>query len=99
MADEKKQGEKGTIFWSYPTEEVSKKKSTIENITDHIPDWIPGVPQLKATVKQLQDTTPKDALEWITEKSEPGSAARILEESRKRTEGTAKKESPLGEYK
>jgi hypothetical protein len=84
--------------------ETSKKKSTIEDIADHIPSWVPGASAAKATVKKAMDVLdkPKETLDYITKKSEPGSAPKILDESKKRIEGTSKrktkKDSPLGDY-
>jgi hypothetical protein len=35
--------------------EISKKKSTLENIIDWIPDWVPAAPDLKNAKNKLKD--------------------------------------------
>ena len=37
------------------TPEVSKKKSTVEDVTEQIPGWIPGVNLMKKRKKPLED--------------------------------------------
>ena len=39
--------------------EVSKKKSTTEEILDWIPDWIPGVAELREQKKRVEGTSTK----------------------------------------
>lgn len=39
--------------------EVSKKKSTIENIIEWIPEWTPGVAEMKAAKARIEGKIPK----------------------------------------
>jgi len=36
------------------TPEVSKKKSTVENVLDYIPSWIPGVGAVRESKKRIE---------------------------------------------
>lgn len=39
--------------------EVSKKKSTTQDILEYIPDWIPGVAALREQKKRIEGTSTK----------------------------------------
>ena len=39
--------------------EVSKKKTITENIVDYIPDWIPGITELRDMKKRIEGKSEK----------------------------------------
>lgn len=39
--------------------EISKKKSTIEDVINWIPEWIPGVAELREQKKRVEGTSTK----------------------------------------